>query len=105
MGTVVALSETAIRNNFSAVEYSKTFVAALSGSCAGIIGLTGISGFAFYFLSAVILWLMVLYKAGFNDKWKKYFRQRKILLTNGIFDGLFTYILFWTFLYGMVHVY
>lgn len=105
MGTVVAFSESAIRSNFSAVEYCKTFVAALSGSCAGIIGLTGISGFVFYFISALILWLMILFKAGFGDNWKKYFRQRQILLTNGIFDGLFTYILFWTFLYGMVHVY
>lgn len=105
MGTIVAYSEQAIRNNFSSVEYCKTFVAALSGSCAGVIGLTGISGFTFYFISALVLWLMVLGKAGFGDNWKKYFRQRQILLTDGIFDGLFTYILFWTFLYGMVHVY
>lgn len=106
MGTVVAFSENAIRNNFLSVEYCKTFVSALSGSCAGIIGLTGIPGFVFYFVSALVLWFMVLFKAGLgDDKWKKYFRQRKILLTNGIFDGLFTYILFWTFLYGMVHVY
>lgn len=105
MGTVVAFSDQAIRNNFSAVEYCKTFVAALSGSTAGIIGLTGILGFAFYFISASALWLMILHKAGFGDNWKKYFRQRQILLTNGIFDGLFTYILFWTFIYGMVHVY
>lgn len=103
MGSVTALSESAIRHNFSAVEYCKTFVAALSGSCAGIMGLTGILGFVFYFISALVLWLMVLGKTG--EDWKKYFRQRQILLTNGIFDGLFTYILFWTFLYGMVHVY
>lgn len=102
---VVAFSESAIRNNFSAVEYCKTFVSALSGSCAGIIGLTGLAGFAFYFVSILVLWLMVIYKAGFQENWKKYFSQRKILLTNGIFDGLFTYVLFWTFLYGMVHVY
>lgn len=95
-------SEPAIRSNFAAVESCKTFVSALSGSCAGIIGLTGIAGFVFYFMSSFILWLMILFKAG---KWEMYFRQRQVLLTNGIFDGLFTYVLFWTFLYGMVHVY
>lgn len=94
-----------LRNNFLGVEYCKTFVSALSGSCAGIIGLTGLAGFSFYFLSALILWLMICYKAGLNDEWRKYFTQRRILLTNGLFDGLFTYVLFWTFLYGMVHVY
>lgn len=103
MEPISAFSDNAIRNNFSAVEYCKTFTSALSGSCAGILGLTGIVGFGFYFVSALMLWLMILYKAG--DDSKKYFRQRQILLTNGILDGLFTYILFWTFLYGMVHVY
>jgi len=105
MASVKAFSDSAIRNNFLAVEYCKTFVSALSGSCAGIIGLTGIIGFIFYFISVIVLWFMVLFKAGSGDKWRRYFRQRDILLTNGIFDGLFTYVLFWTFLYGMVHVY
>lgn len=81
------------------IVYCKTLASVISGSCAGIIGLTGIAGFTFYFMSAQLLWLMILYKAGYD------FQQKKILFNNGFFENLFTYVLFWTFLYGMVHVY
>lgn len=70
---------------------------------AGILGLTGILGFIFYFLSVISLWGMIVAKSGAN--WKKYFINRQSLLTTGFLAGLCTYVLFWTFLYGMVHVY
>merc|ERR1719184_680300 len=75
----------------------------LSGGVAGILGLSTLYGFAFYAVSVVVLWLMILWKAG--SEWKKYFGSRQALLTNGFFGQMFTYVLFWTFLYGMVHVY
>lgn len=102
-GEIVAYSEGAVRHNLVLLEYCRTSMAALSGSTAGILGLTGLLGFAFYCVSAVILWLFLLAKAGID--WEKYFRSRMQLLTSGFFGGLITYILFWTFLYGMVHVY
>lgn len=67
------------------------------------MGLTGIIGFLFYLVSVLGLWFLLLMKAGSN--WKKYFINRQSLLTNGLLGGLCTYVLFWTFLYGMVHVY
>lgn len=70
---------------------------------AGILGLTGILGFIFYFLSVIGLWVMILTKSGAN--WQKYFINRQSLLTTGFLAGMCTYVLFWTFLYGMVHVY
>lgn len=69
----------------------------------GIMGLTGIIGFLFYLVSVVGLWCLLLMKTGSN--WKKFFINRQSLLTNGFLGGLCTYVLFWTFLYGMVHVY
>ncbi|RWS07674.1 Transmembrane protein 93-like protein [Dinothrombium tinctorium] len=102
-GEVVAYSEAAIRHNHSILEYCRTSMSALSGFTAGVIGLTGILGFVFYFLVAIVLWLIILVKVG--SSWDKYFRGRLNLLTNGLGGGLFTYVLFWTFLYGMVHVY
>lgn len=125
-GEVVAYSESAIRHNASAVEYCRTSMAALSGSTAGtfirrnrprltrlktdcplppagIMGLTGILGFLFYVVAVVGLWVLLLLKSGAN--WQKYFINRKSLLTNGFLAGLCTYVLFWTFLFGMVHVY
>ena len=99
----IAYNELAVRNNSAIVEYCRISMAALSGSTAGLFGLTGLYGFCFYFLAVFGLWVMLLAKAG--TQWKKYFVNRSSLLTNGFFGGLFTYILFWTFLYGMVHVY
>lgn len=126
-GEIVAYSESAIRNNASAVEYCRTSMAALSGSTAGsisatisincpsiisvnttfnslgIMGLTGLLGFFFYLVAVLGLWCLLLLKSGSN--WQKYFISRKSLLTNGFLGGLCTYVLFWTFLFGMVHVY
>jgi len=102
-GEVKAFSQTAMANNHAVIEYCRTSLAALSGSTAGILGLSTLYGFAFYVISVLVLWLMMLWKAGVN--WKKYFVSRQQLLTNGFFGQMFTYVLFWTFLYGMVHVY
>ena len=102
-GEVKAFSQTAISNNQAVVEYCRTSMAALSGGAAGILGLSTLYGFAFYAVCVVVLWLMILWKAG--SSWKKYFGSRQSLLTSGFFGQMFTYVLFWTFLYGMVHVY
>jgi len=102
-GEVVAYSDVAVRNNMAIVEYCRTSMAALAGATAGLLGLTGLLGFLFFLASGVTLWMLLLLKAGQN--WNKYFVSRQSLLTSGLFSGLFTYILCWTFLYGMVHVY
>lgn len=102
-GNGIAYSEPALRNNSSIVEYCRTSMAALSGCVAGLLGLTGLTGAAFYMCTVVVLWLMILFKAG--PSFNRYFISRSALLTNGFFGQLFTYILCWTFLYGMVHVY
>jgi len=102
-GEVVAYSQVAISTNHNLIEYCRTSMSALAGCTAGICGLTSLYGFAFYFLTAIALWLMIISKAG--TQWNKYFTSRRQILTNGLFGGLTTYVLFWTFLYGMVHVY
>ncbi|XP_057381368.1 ER membrane protein complex subunit 6-like [Daphnia carinata] len=102
-GEVLAFSEGAIRNNAMVVEYCRTSMAALGGAAAGILGLTSLYGFVFYIFCAVAIWLLLLLKAG--PHWQKYFTSRSSLLSSGLSGGLITYVLFWTFIYGMVHVY
>ncbi|XP_043848988.1 ER membrane protein complex subunit 6 [Dromiciops gliroides] len=97
------ISEAAVRGNAAVLDYCRTSVSALSGATAGILGLTGFYGFVFYFLASTLLSLLLALKAG--RRWDKYFKSRRPLFTGGLVGGLFTYILFWTFLYGMVHVY
>ncbi|XP_053562079.1 ER membrane protein complex subunit 6 [Bombina bombina] len=97
------ISEAAVRGNAAVLDYCRTSVSALSGATAGILGLTALYGFIFYFLASFLLSLLLVLKSG--RRWNKYFKTRRPLFTGGLIGGLFTYVLFWTFLYGMVHVY
>lgn len=99
----VAYSSFAITYNNHLLEYCRTSMSALAGSTAGIIGLTSLYGFIFYIIMVLILWMMIMSKAG--SDYSRYFTSPSAVLTNGFLSGLTTYVLFWTFLYGMVHVY
>ncbi|KFO10341.1 ER membrane protein complex subunit 6 [Balearica regulorum gibbericeps] len=94
------ISEAAVRGNAAILDYCRTSVSALSGATAGV---KKKHGFIFYFLASVLLSVLLVLKAG--RRWNKYFKSRRPLFTGGLIGGLFTYVLFWTFLYGMVHVY
>ena len=99
----VVYSDAMIRGNAATIDYIRTSFSTVSGATAGTLGLTGIRGFVFYFVMSMALSMMLYFKAGTN--WNKYFLSRRSLWTDGVFSGLFTYVLFWTFLYGLVHVY
>uniref|UniRef100_A0A915KB06 ER membrane protein complex subunit 6 n=1 Tax=Romanomermis culicivorax TaxID=13658 RepID=A0A915KB06_ROMCU len=101
--TGIVYSEMAVRQNFGALEYGRTCQAAASGCAAGILGLTGFYGFAFYFICAFVQSLIWFVKMG--GRWDKFFMQKSTIWSHSLFGGLFTYVLLWTFLYGMVHVY
>jgi len=99
----VVYSELAVRHNYGILEYGRTCQAAASGCAAGILGLTSLYGFAFYFICAIVQSLIWEVKIG--GKWDKFFVQKTIIWSHSLLGGLFTYVLLWTFLYGMVHVY
>merc|ERR1712150_59751 len=100
---VEAYSPFAIRNNSGIVDYCRAFLAVISGSAAGILGLTGIYGFTFYFLLSLVMSILLALKT--QSKGDRYFLSKWHVWTNGIFAELFTYTLVWTFMYGMVHVF
>lgn len=97
------LNEVAVRYNNFILDYCQTSVSALSGSAAGIIGLTGLNGFIFYFMCSLILSIIILLHL--NQNVKSYFTSEQSIITANLWSGIQTYLLFWTFLYGMVHVY
>ncbi|CAB4374276.1 unnamed protein product [Rhizophagus irregularis] len=68
-----------IVHNVKTITFIRSSMSAITGSAAGILGLTGYSGV--------------------------YFRNGSDVWTEGVFGGLFSYVLFWTLLYGIVHVY
>ena len=96
-------NERAMRQNGAIVEYCRTSGAAIAGVTAGVLGLTGLYGFGFYILSSLVLSLLLAFKAGTN--WNNYFLSSRAVWFDGVLGGLFTYVLLWTFLYGLVHVY
>ena len=96
-------SDVVVRANENSLEQCRTSVSALSGCVAGILGLTSYKGFLFYavsmFLLSIILFVFI------RHEHRKLFSGLNHVFTNGFFNGLLTYVLFWTFLYGMIHVY
>lgn len=96
-------SESSLRYNDYLLDYCQTSMSALSGCAAGIIGLTGLYGFLFYFIAALLLSVLILVYLGPN--FKNYFVNKQHIITGTLWSGIQTYLLFWTFMFGMVHVY
>ncbi len=100
---MIPFSEASIRYNDFLLDYCQTSMSALSGCAAGIIGLTGLYGFVFYFICSLFLSMIILLKMGPDSA--RYFISKKTIVTGTLWSGIQTYLLFWTFLFGMVHVY
>ncbi|KAF9110526.1 ER membrane complex subunit 6 [Mortierella sp. AM989] len=93
-----------IAKNSQTVTFMRSSFSAILGLAAGILGLTNWSGFIFYFIGSAFLSLLIFaFKAKASPS--LYFRQSFDVFYEGIFGGLLSYILFWTLLYGMTHVY
>ena len=98
-----ALSASALQMNHVILNYCRTALSAISGSVAGVLGLYGIHGFVFYIFSSLLMSVLLIGKANFT--WQKYFQSSWDIWTTGVLGGTLTFILFWTFLYGLVNVY
>ncbi|GAB5585329.1 hypothetical protein Unana1_00229 [Umbelopsis nana] len=92
-------------HNAKTMQFARAGLAAISGSAAGILGLKNLSGFAFYAVSWVFMsFLLLAVKTQFKPH--LYFKGgAKDIFTDGLIGGLLSYILFHTFLYGLVHLY
>jgi len=92
-----------IGSNNYVVYFSRICVSSLAGCAIGILGITGIYGLLCYFFSYGLLTLFLLLKMQF--KTEIYFQSTSHLVWDGLFQGLLSYVLFWTLLYDIVHVY
>lgn len=97
------LNDGAIRYNHYLLDYCQTSVSALSGCTAGLLGLTGLNGFAFYFVCSICVSTAIFISLG--NRFEKFFLEKQQIFTGPLWSGIQTYMLFWTFMYGMVHVY
>eukprot|EP00117_Sycon_ciliatum_P029046 scpid85153/ scgid23220/ Transmembrane protein 93 len=102
MSGKVVFNEAALRGNAATVEFCRTAAASISGGAAGILGLTGLYGFIFYIIAALATSCLLVVRTRTNVD--KYFLRKQNIWFDGILGAVSTYVLFWTFLYGMVHV-
>ena len=85
------------------INFCRIFVAIVSGMAAGIMGFTGLMGFAVFFLTTMLLSVMLYVFVGMDPK--PYFKAPEDLWTEGISQAMMSYIMFWTLFYDIVHIY
>ncbi|KAF9528046.1 hypothetical protein CPB83DRAFT_855236 [Crepidotus variabilis] len=88
----------------SAINSTKFLSACFAGAAAGILGLENWAGF-FLFLIATLLSAGIIYSVNCKGRPNRYFQGGFIELVNPGQDNAFTFVLMWTLLYGIVHVY
>eukprot|EP00257_Ricinus_communis_P018002 XP_015576581.1 ER membrane protein complex subunit 6 [Ricinus communis] len=92
-----------LQSNMKVIYYSRTFLSIIGGVIAGILGLTGLNGFIFYFLVMATTSIGLLAKAKFSVH--SYFGSWNQIILDGFFSGLLSFVLFWTFAYDIVHIF
>ena len=114
------LNPEAVRYNARVINIARALLAALAGIAAGILGLTGLFGFAFYIIAStlmsIIIFLSLILASDrdgptshsentLNALLLKYWGNPYGLWIDEVGGNLVSYVLFLTFAYGIVHVY
>ncbi|KAJ1567683.1 hypothetical protein HK405_005142 [Cladochytrium tenue] len=104
------ISTSALAHNHHQINYARSMLAGLAGGAAGILGLQGFSGFVFFAVASAALSGLLALRAGSDPT--KYFTGGagitgawSTVLLGEVYGSLFSYVLFWTLAYGLVHVY
>ncbi|EGF99524.1 uncharacterized protein MELLADRAFT_94286 [Melampsora larici-populina 98AG31] len=97
-------------SNQKSIEFIKSMTSTISGSLCGILGLTNHLGFLFYLLTSFIvsslIWFSTFIKSKSSTSSNQsltYFKSSYTLWTSSLIDNLFTFILWWTLFYGLIH--
>ncbi|BGP32283.1 hypothetical protein JCM10296v2_004064 [Rhodotorula toruloides] len=91
-------------HNQRALYYVKSTTACIAGSVAGILGLTNLHGFVLFFVTS--FGVGALYSAvNCGMKPGRYFPKASEPLLSGTLGNCFSFILFWTLFYSLVHIY
>mmetsp|Transcript_31275 Transcript_31275/g.50507 ORF Transcript_31275/g.50507 Transcript_31275/m.50507 type:complete len:107 (+) Transcript_31275:221-541(+) len=85
------------------VYFSRIIVLTAGGSVCGILGLSGLAGFAF--LMVLSLCVSVAFLFDIELKNDSFFMDKSTVWSEGISHAAFSFVLFWTIFYDIVHVY
>lgn len=78
-------------------------VSIVAGTACGIIGLTGFKGIFFFAASWIVM--SAWFYAQMGGKTKDFLPSQWNLATDNLFQGGMSFVMFWTLLYGIVHIY
>ncbi|EGC36724.1 hypothetical protein DICPUDRAFT_31392 [Dictyostelium purpureum] len=92
-----------IQRNNKTIQLCQIPISILGGGIAGVIGFSGLSGFLFYFFVYIIFCSLFALKEKKNLH--LYFPNPRSIWFDSVGGGLMSYILFWTFLYNIIHIY
>ena len=96
--------EANIVKNAKTLDYARSFFVGVAGTTAGMLGLTGWSGFVFYLVTTVLFGIALLVKMQFKPS--EFFRNGfRDVMTEGVLGGALSYVLFWTLAYNVIYVY
>ncbi|KAL7753209.1 hypothetical protein RI367_000984 [Sorochytrium milnesiophthora] len=116
-------SDAAVAHNAFTLNFCRSSFSFVAGATAGVLGLTSIPGFVFYFvtsfvMSGIIYLLKVVGGSNNNNSNNHassagskqqtpvvYFKSASELWIGGLLGGLLSYVLFWTMVNGIIRIY
>ena len=103
--TVELFDARSSKANMGKISFVRTIATIAGGFTAGILGLTGLRGLAFYVLIYVVTSGLLLLRMG--NKVGKLVPNASPgwFLINGIGGEALAFVLYWTLMYAMVHLY
>ena len=94
-----------IQYNAKTIGWARTFMVITGGACAGVLGLTGLQGIIGFVVLYALISVSILAKVKFDLGNVLPGSTTPTFVLGGIMGELMSFLLFWTLLYGIVHVY
>jgi len=93
-----------IQQNNRIVYVCRIVVTSVAGCVAGLMGQTGLMGFVCYLAASVLVSLLLFFKLE-RFETKPFFTSWMNIWTEGVSQGLMSFVLFWTLFYGFLNCY
>ena len=95
------LSQNNIQYNLKTIHKGRIYISILSGLCAGILGLTSFHGLFLYLFISIIYYLCAISLSNY----KEYFLSINAIIFGNFSQALLSFVLFWTIIYDIVHIF
>mmetsp|Transcript_15842 Transcript_15842/g.25139 ORF Transcript_15842/g.25139 Transcript_15842/m.25139 type:complete len:163 (+) Transcript_15842:32-520(+) len=102
-GSPELISLKAVQTNMHELHKIRVFTCIATGISAGILDLKGIYGFALFVIVFLISSLLMCVKMKMSLN--KFFRPATKFLTTSLWDGLTSFVLFWTLFANILYLY